>query len=77
MARNTEPTETANARVRNSSSGTIGSAARDSIHTNAPSTSAPIRIRPPTVRSVQSADCLLVRPMRIGTSAPVNSAAPR
>jgi hypothetical protein len=76
-ARNTDPTDTVNARLRNSPSGTIGSEARDSTKMKPARMTSPSRISPPTDASVQSADCLFVSPTRIGTSAPVNSAAPR
>src|SRR4051812_49021683 len=75
-ARKTDATDTVNARFRNRPSGTIGSAARDSQSTNSARITRPTRIRPPTVTSSHSAACLLVSPTRMGTRAPVNSAAP-
>ena len=75
-ARNIAVTLPVNAGMRKSLSGTSGSWARLSTKMNAARTINPRTISPPTVGSVHSPDCLFVNPMRIGTSAPVRSAAP-
>ena len=61
-ARKTEATDTVNARLRNSSSGTIGSAARDSTQMNPARTTSPRPISPPTAGSPQSSRLLVGQP---------------
>jgi hypothetical protein len=74
-ARKNAATEIVNERIRNSSSGTIGSRHATRRPEHQPMI-APSTMSPPTVGSVQSAPCLLVSPIRMGTSAAVNNAAP-
>jgi hypothetical protein len=72
-------TETVKARIRNSPSGTIGSATRDSIHTKSTPNASPSSMRPPTSGSLQSragGPDLLLRPTRKGAMARVNTTAP-
>ena len=53
-------------RLRNSSSGRIGSAARDSTQTKTALSSSPTAMSPPTSGSVHSLNCLFVRPISSG-----------
>ena len=76
-ATNIAITEIVKERLRKSSSGTIGSIARDSIHTKIAAITRPSAMRPPTDGSPQLALCLLVSPTRIGTSAATRTVAPR
>ena len=78
-AKNVANTEIATVRMRNRSSGTIGSRKRDSHHTNTKPTMTPMSIRPPIQKSESPARSRVrtfVMPMRNGAIAPVNSAAP-
>ena len=76
-AKNIAVTETEKLRIRNRPSGTIGSAARDSIQMKTAVMRRPARIRPPTAGSVHSPVPLLVRPIRIRLIAAAKTAAPR
>ena len=75
-ARNIAATETEKFRIRNRASGTIGSAARDSIHRKTTPIASPARIRPPTAGSAHSPVCLLVSPIRKSVMARAKTAAP-
>ena len=76
-AMNIAMTEIVNDRLVKSRIGTIGSAERSSIQTKAAVIARPAAMSPPTVASAQAPLCLLLRPMRIGTSAATSTVAPR
>ena len=76
-AMNIAMTEIVNERLRKSSSGTMGSTARDSTQTKSAVIASPARISPPTAGSAQLPLCSLVSPTRIGTSAATRTVAPR
>ena len=76
-AMNIAMTEIVKDRLRKSSSGTMGSTARDSTQTKSPVIASPARISPPIAGSAQLPLCLLVSPTRIGTSAATRTVAPR
>ena len=63
-------------RLFHRSSGMIGSLARDSATMNSSVPMMPMRMKPPTVGSVQSPNCLLVRPTSRKTIATVKIAPP-
>ena len=76
-AKNTEIIDAEYARLFHRSSGTIGSFARASARTNSTLPMMPMRMNPPTVGSVQSPNCLLVRPTSRNEIATVKIAPPR